>query len=379
MHGGARTSNLAHDSESREMNSRLSITSYQRYTGGPARNVRALLTLKCTLFAWALNQFSTGIFMVDSFELNAPRQAYRKMLIDLYDSLSGEERLALIADIYTRGGRKRTSISSLTVSITAKLPMASWLSFATLLIEIKNPAAWGGDIAMDNDEAQEDIVYGENYSMDVDDNGGEQDIKDIDIGDANEGDFMEVDDAIIIISPLHEPGGANLHKFPQGRQWPGLASPHQQPAQLNEGTPSPHITPGNLPMRTPSANGMRTANRAGSINVPPQVGQLLPNQYVMSPHMQHNSPSPLPSSIPLPSTCSHSSASPGSTLLSRLFHRNRSLSSARATSLSSPLDSYPFSHVGRSYRISSPLSFATSSSSFDITVLSSRLISLFAR
>ncbi|KAG1815349.1 enhancer of polycomb-like-domain-containing protein [Suillus variegatus] len=97
------------------------------------------------------------------------------------------------------------------------------------------------------------------------------------------------------------PGGANLHKFPQGRQWPGLASPHQQPAQLNEGTPSPHITPGNLPMRTPSANGMRTANRAGSINVPPQVGQLLPNQYVMSPHMQHNSPSPLPSSIPLPS------------------------------------------------------------------------------
>ncbi|KAG2055080.1 hypothetical protein BDR06DRAFT_1020554 [Suillus hirtellus] len=60
--------------------------------------------------------------------------------------------------------------------------------------------AWGGDIAMDNDEAQEDIVYGENYSMDVDDNGGEQDIKDIDIGDTNKGDFMEVDDAIIIIS-----------------------------------------------------------------------------------------------------------------------------------------------------------------------------------
>lgn len=50
MHGGARTSNLAHDSESREMNSRLSITSYQRYTGGPTRNVRALLMLKCTLF-----------------------------------------------------------------------------------------------------------------------------------------------------------------------------------------------------------------------------------------------------------------------------------------------------------------------------------------
>ncbi|KAG1850825.1 enhancer of polycomb-like-domain-containing protein [Suillus subalutaceus] len=95
------------------------------------------------------------------------------------------------------------------------------------------------------------------------------------------------------------PGGANLNI--KGRQWAGVASPHQQPAQLNEGTPSPHVTPGNLPTRTPSANGMRTANRAGSINVPPQVGQLLQNQYVMSPHMQHNNPSPLPSSIPLPS------------------------------------------------------------------------------
>ncbi|KAG1758564.1 enhancer of polycomb-like-domain-containing protein [Suillus occidentalis] len=97
-------------------------------------------------------------------------------------------------------------------------------------------------------------------------------------------------------------GGTNLNiKLPQGRQWPGIASPHQQPVQLHEGTPSPHVAPGNLPTRTPSANGMRTANRAGNINVPPQVGQLLPNQYVMSPHMQHNSPSPLPSSIPLPS------------------------------------------------------------------------------
>lgn len=94
-------------------------------------------------------------------------------------------------------------------------------------------------------------------------------------------------------------GGANLNI--KGRQWPGVASPHQQPAQLNEGSPSPHVAPGNLPTRTPSANGMRTTNRAGSINVPPQVGQLLPNQYVMSPHMQHNTPSPLPSSIPLPS------------------------------------------------------------------------------
>jgi enhancer of polycomb-like protein len=100
-------------------------------------------------------------------------------------------------------------------------------------------------------------------------------------------------------------GGANLNnlnvKLPQGRQWSAIASPHQQPAQLNEGTPSPHVTPGNLPTRTPSANGMRTTNRTGNINVPPQVGQLLPNQYVMSPHMQHSNPSPLPSSIPLPS------------------------------------------------------------------------------
>lgn len=100
-------------------------------------------------------------------------------------------------------------------------------------------------------------------------------------------------------------GGANLNnlnvKLPQGRQWSAIASPHQQPAQLNEGTPSPHVTPGNLPTRTPSANGMRTTNRTGNINVPPQVGQLLPNQYVMSPHMQHSNLSPLPSSIPLPS------------------------------------------------------------------------------
>lgn len=94
-------------------------------------------------------------------------------------------------------------------------------------------------------------------------------------------------------------GGANLNI--KGRQWPGVGSPHQQPVQLNEGTPSPHVTPGNLPTRTPSANGMRTASRAGGISVPPQVGQLLPNQYAMSPHMQHNNPSPLPSSIPLPS------------------------------------------------------------------------------
>ncbi|KAG1868643.1 hypothetical protein F4604DRAFT_1927178 [Suillus subluteus] len=95
-------------------------------------------------------------------------------------------------------------------------------------------------------------------------------------------------------------GGANLNiKHPHGRQWPGVllvASPHQQPAQLNEGTPSPHVTPGNLPTHTPSANGMQTTNRARIINVPPQVGQLLQNQYVMSPHMQHNNPSPLPSS-----------------------------------------------------------------------------------
>lgn len=76
---------------------------YQRYTGG-ARNVRALLTLTCTLFARALNQFSTGIFMDDSFELNAPRRAYHNMLINLYDFMSEEQRLALIADIYTRGG-----------------------------------------------------------------------------------------------------------------------------------------------------------------------------------------------------------------------------------------------------------------------------------
>ncbi|KAG2134679.1 enhancer of polycomb-like-domain-containing protein [Suillus cothurnatus] len=78
-------------------------------------------------------------------------------------------------------------------------------------------------------------------------------------------------------------GGANLNnlnvKLPQGRQWSAIASPHQQPAQLNEGTPSPHVTPGNLPTRTPSANGMRTTNRTGNINVPPQVGQLLPNQH----------------------------------------------------------------------------------------------------
>ncbi|KAG1853018.1 hypothetical protein C8R48DRAFT_777373 [Suillus tomentosus] len=77
---------------------------YQRYTGGSARNVRALLTLTCTLFAWALNQFSTGIFIDDSFELNAPRQAYHRTLAVLYDSMSGEEHLALVADIYTRGG-----------------------------------------------------------------------------------------------------------------------------------------------------------------------------------------------------------------------------------------------------------------------------------
>ncbi|KAG1853404.1 hypothetical protein F4604DRAFT_1933298 [Suillus subluteus] len=86
--------------------------------------------------------------------------------------------------------------------------------------------------------------------------------------------------------------------------WPGVllvASPHQQPVQLNEGMPSPHVMPGNLPTRTLSANGMWTTNCAGIINVPPQVGQLLQNQYVMSPHMQHNNPSPLPSSIPLPS------------------------------------------------------------------------------
>lgn len=100
-------------------------------------------------------------------------------------------------------------------------------------------------------------------------------------------------------------GGANLNiKLPQ-RQWPGVTSPHQQPAQTGQdgvsGSPSPRIAPGNLPTRTPSANGTRTMNRGGNMTVPPQVGQLLPNQYVMSPHMQHNTSSPLPSSVPLPS------------------------------------------------------------------------------
>jgi len=100
-------------------------------------------------------------------------------------------------------------------------------------------------------------------------------------------------------------GGANLIKLPQGRQqWPGVTSPHQQPVQTGQdgvpGSPSPRAAPGNLPPRTPSANGMRTMNRAGNMNVPPQVG-LLPNQYTMPSHMQHNSSSPLPSAIPLPS------------------------------------------------------------------------------
>ncbi|KAG1807643.1 uncharacterized protein BJ212DRAFT_1536049 [Suillus subaureus] len=50
-------------------------------------------------------------------------------------------------------------------------------------------------------------------------------------------------------------GGANLNiKLPQGWQWPGIVSPHQQPAQLQEGTLSPHVTPGNLPTCTPSVN-----------------------------------------------------------------------------------------------------------------------------
>jgi enhancer of polycomb-like protein len=97
-------------------------------------------------------------------------------------------------------------------------------------------------------------------------------------------------------------GTANLNiKLPQGRHWRGVVSPHQQTAQTGpdgvSGSPSPHVAPGNLPTRTPSANGTPTMNRAGSIGVPPQVGQL---QYA-TPHMQHSSPSPLPSSVPLPS------------------------------------------------------------------------------
>jgi enhancer of polycomb-like protein len=62
-------------------------------------------------------------------------------------------------------------------------------------------------------------------------------------------------------------GGTNLNiKLPQGWQWPGIASPHQQPVQLHEGTPSPHVAPGNLPTCMPSANGMRTVNHAGNIS-----------------------------------------------------------------------------------------------------------------
>jgi hypothetical protein len=78
---------------------------YQRYTNGPPRSIKALPTCTGTLFAWAMNQLSTGIFMDDSFELNAPRQAYHTTLGNLYDSMSQEERLALTADIYTRGGQ----------------------------------------------------------------------------------------------------------------------------------------------------------------------------------------------------------------------------------------------------------------------------------
>ncbi|KAG1834278.1 hypothetical protein EV424DRAFT_1532532 [Suillus variegatus] len=52
--------------------------------------------------------------------------------------------------------------------------------------------AWGEDVSIDNDEVQEDTNYDENYSMDIDDNEGEQEIRDIDMEDSNEEDLMEV-------------------------------------------------------------------------------------------------------------------------------------------------------------------------------------------
>jgi hypothetical protein len=78
---------------------------YQCYANGPPKSIKALLTLTGALFAWAMNQMSTGIFMDDSFELNAPRQAYHKTLVDLYNSMSREERLALTTDIFIHGGQ----------------------------------------------------------------------------------------------------------------------------------------------------------------------------------------------------------------------------------------------------------------------------------
>ncbi|KIJ67208.1 hypothetical protein HYDPIDRAFT_25680 [Hydnomerulius pinastri MD-312] len=109
--------------------------------------------------------------------------------------------------------------------------------------------------------------------------------------------------------------GSNMNlKLPPGRQWNGVVSPLQQAASLGNQqqdggvamSGSPNLAAaGVLPARTPSANGTRSVSRPGSIvGVPSSVGHMMPGaQYAahtLSPHMQHNSPSPLHNAASLP-------------------------------------------------------------------------------
>ncbi|KAF9242838.1 enhancer of polycomb-like-domain-containing protein [Melanogaster broomeanus] len=111
--------------------------------------------------------------------------------------------------------------------------------------------------------------------------------------------------------------GPNVNlKLTSGRPWNGVASPLLQTASLAlqqdggsvpmVGSPNPnHATTGILPTRTPSANGTRNVSRPGGIGgAPTSVGHMMSGvQYAthsLSPHMQHNSPSPLPNPASLP-------------------------------------------------------------------------------
>ncbi|KAF9221104.1 hypothetical protein BS17DRAFT_797325 [Gyrodon lividus] len=109
--------------------------------------------------------------------------------------------------------------------------------------------------------------------------------------------------------------GTNVNlKLAPGRQWNGVASPLQQTASLGNqqqdgaGVPmagSPNLNVAALPARTSSANGTRTVGRPMGVGGgPTSVGHMMPGvQYAahsLSPHMQHNSPSPLPNPASLP-------------------------------------------------------------------------------
>jgi hypothetical protein len=77
---------------------------YQQYISA-TRNLGPLLACIGTLFEWALQELSTGVFLDSSFDLSPARRSFDKKMLEVYTALPSDVRDALVADIYTRGGQ----------------------------------------------------------------------------------------------------------------------------------------------------------------------------------------------------------------------------------------------------------------------------------